>query len=81
MLKAYIFQIVIEPDEDGFHACCPILKGCHTWGKDRKEAVKNIEEAVQAYIEDMIEAGESLPVEAELTKARMFDSPSVAVAI
>ncbi|MCD4782466.1 MAG: type II toxin-antitoxin system HicB family antitoxin [Candidatus Eremiobacteraeota bacterium] len=80
-MKTYIFQVVIEPDEDGFHAFCPILKGCHTWGKSRKEAVDNVKEAVLVYVEDMIESGESLPVESELTKIMAFDTPSVAVAI
>ncbi len=61
-MKAYIFQVVIEPDEDGFHAYCPILKGCHTWGNTRKEVLNNVGEA-------------------ELTKIRAFDSPSVAMEI
>src|ERR1700722_3161961 len=37
LLKPYHFPITIEPDnfEDGreaWHAFCPGLKGCHTWG-------------------------------------------------
>ena len=81
MLNTYIFEIIIEPDEEGFHVYCPLLKGCHTWGKDRKEAMKNIEEAVELYIEDMLEAGDPLPDEARLKQVRGFDSPSVAVAV
>lgn len=61
MLKTYIYQIEIEKDNGRFHAWCPALKGCHTWGKTEKEAVLFAKEAVEAYIEDLIKAGEPLP--------------------
>ena len=64
-MKSYLFSIVIEEDafEDGrqaYHAYCPGLKGCHTWGYTYDEALVNIQEAVQLYIEDVIEAGEPI---------------------
>ena len=67
-MKSYIFSIVIEEDafQDGrkaYHAYCPGLKGCHTWGYTYHEALINIQEAVQLYIEDVIEAGEPIPVD------------------
>jgi predicted RNase H-like HicB family nuclease len=57
-VKSYIFSIVIEDDkfEDGqqaFHAYCPALKGCHTWGHTREEALTNVREAIELYIEDL----------------------------
>jgi predicted RNase H-like HicB family nuclease len=69
-MKSYIFTIVIEEDafEDGskaYHAYCPGLKGCHTWGHTYDEALINIQEAVQLYVEDLIEAGEGIPVDPE----------------
>jgi predicted RNase H-like HicB family nuclease len=67
-MKSYIFDVVIEEDafEDGrkaYHAFCPGLKGCHTWGHTYDEALTNIQEAVQLYIEDLIEAMEGILVE------------------
>jgi predicted RNase H-like HicB family nuclease len=59
-MKTYIFRVVIEPDEDVFTAYCPTLKGCVTWGKTEAEALKNIRDAVEAYVEDMIKAGPKL---------------------
>lgn len=58
-MKTYVFRVVIEPDEDVFTAYCPALKGCVTWGKTEAEALKNVRDAVEAYVEDMIKAGES----------------------
>ena len=69
-MKTYVFKIVIEQDqfEDGrpaWHASCPALKGCHTWGHSYEEALANAREAVELYVQDLIEAGEKIPVDAE----------------
>lgn len=65
-MKTYVFKIVIEQDqfEDGrpaWRASCPALKGCHTWGHSYEEALANAREAVELYVQDLIEAGENLP--------------------
>jgi predicted RNase H-like HicB family nuclease len=65
--KTYIFDVTIEQDEfeDGqraYHASCPALKGCHSWGHTYEEALANVREAVELYVEDMIESGEQIPV-------------------
>ena len=67
-MKSYIFSIVIEEDafEDGrgaYRAFCPALKGCHTWGHTSEEALVNVQEAIQLYVDDLLEAGESIPVD------------------
>lgn len=63
---SYTFRVVIEEDEfeDGakaFHASCPALPGCHTWGTTYQEALANVEEAVALYIEDVVASGEQVP--------------------
>jgi predicted RNase H-like HicB family nuclease len=80
MMKTYVFRIVIEPDEDVFTACCPALKGCVTWGKTEAEALKNIRDAVEAYIEDMIEAGEPLPDDIP-EEVHVLSIPAVSVTV
>ncbi|HAZ27585.1 TPA: type II toxin-antitoxin system HicB family antitoxin [Candidatus Acetothermia bacterium] len=57
-------RVVLEPDEGGFHAHCPGLRGCHTWGATREEALANIREAAAACLESMLAHGEPIPVEA-----------------
>ena len=45
-------KVVIEPGEDGyFVAHVPALKGCWSQGKTREEALINIKEAVDLYLE------------------------------
>jgi len=59
------FTVVIEPDEDAFHAYVPALPGCHTFGATVEEAQHNVAEAIGLHIESMQEDGESIPVERE----------------
>jgi predicted RNase H-like HicB family nuclease len=45
-------KIVIEHGEDGyFVASCPSLKSCWSQGKTRQEALKNIREAIDLFLE------------------------------
>lgn len=82
-MKSYIFSVVIEPDsfEDGkeaFHAYCPALPGCHTWGHTQEEALTNIQEAVELYVDDLIESANAVPVDPEKGSLEL-DTPSVVV--
>ena len=52
-------QVIIKPGEDGFWVAeCPSLPGCISQGQSRKEAVQNIREAIEGYIEVLEEEGE-----------------------
>jgi predicted RNase H-like HicB family nuclease len=41
-------RIIVEPDETGFHAYCPALKGLHTCGETKEEAIQNAKDAALA---------------------------------
>ena len=56
------YRVLIEADEDGvFVAEAPSLPGCISQGKSRSEALKNIEEAIAAYLESLKKHGEPMP--------------------
>jgi predicted RNase H-like HicB family nuclease len=58
------YRVIIEKDEDGILvAKVPDLPGCATEGKTRAELMKNVKEAIQAYIEALKEHGEPVPIE------------------
>jgi len=59
------YTVVIEPDEDAYHAYVPSLPGCHTFGSTVDEARANIDEAIALHIEAMTEDGEPVQVERE----------------
>ena len=66
-MKVYNYSVIIEPDENGFHAYVPALSGCHSFGASIDEAKVNISEAIQLHIEAMLEDGEEIPEELEPT--------------
>jgi predicted RNase H-like HicB family nuclease len=52
------YRVIIEKDEDGvLIAKVPDLSGCATEGKTREELMKNVKEAIQAYLEALKECG------------------------
>ena len=58
------YRVIIEKDEDGILvAKVPDLPGCATEGKTRQELLKNVKEAIQAYLEALKEHGEPVPIE------------------
>jgi predicted RNase H-like HicB family nuclease len=66
-------QVILYPGEDGYWVIeCLSLPGCISQGKTKGEAIANIKEAIQAYIEVLEEDG--LPVPEE-----RFESSLVAV--
>lgn len=55
-------QVVIYPGENGYWVAeCPGLPGCISQGKTKEEAVVNVREAIQAYIEALEEDGLAVP--------------------
>ncbi len=45
-------HVVIERGEDGFFSAhCPALKSCWSQGRTREEALRNIREAIDLYLE------------------------------
>ena len=80
-MKTYVFKVVVEPDEDRWFACCPILEkyGAATWGHTKEEALKNIREVLEMTLEELIEEGVEIPQESE--EVEVFTEPRIAVTI
>ena len=78
--RTYLFRVVVEPDEDRWHAYFPALVdiGGATWGHTREEALKNIREVVGMITEELIEDGEHIP-EALENGVQIFTEPRVMV--
>jgi predicted RNase H-like HicB family nuclease len=61
------YTVIIEKgNESGYIAYAPALKGCVSQGKTKAEAKRNIKEAIEVYIEALLEDG--LPVPTEVGK-------------
>ena len=56
------YRVLIEQDEDGvFVAEVPALPGCLSQGRTRDEALRNIREAIAAYLESLKAHDEPVP--------------------
>ena len=55
------YTVIIEQGrESGYVAYAPTLKGCVSQGKTKEGALRNIKEAMEVYVEALLEDG--LPV-------------------
>ena len=61
------YTVIIEKgQESGFVAHVPTLRGCVSQGASKEEALANVKEAIEVYIEALLEDG--LPVPTEVGK-------------
>lgn len=101
-MKTYTFEVIIEEDEwlderikdPVWRAYIPTLvhQGASSWGYTQKEALKNLQDAVDLLIESLLEHGEEHLLESivqhekEITSKpcshiRVSDVPLIAVTI
>ncbi len=52
-MKTLRFTAIIEGDQHGYYAYCPELKGCHTQGETVEQALANLREAAELYVETL----------------------------
>lgn len=45
------YEIVLIESEEGFAVSCPALRGCHSQGDTREEALENIRIAIQEWLD------------------------------
>ncbi len=60
------YLIIIEPTKTGFSAYCPDLPGCISVGDTVEQTRENMQEAIELYIEELIESGENIPLPGKL---------------
>ena len=81
-MTTYAFKVVVEPDEDRWFACCPMLEkyGAAPWGYTKEEALKHIREVVEMVVEELIEDEEPIP-ESPQEEGVVFTDSRVAVTL
>lgn len=61
---SYHFTVLFEREPDGgYHAYCPTLPGCHSQGDTLDDAVSNMREAMELYLESLQAHNEPIPTE------------------
>jgi len=79
-MKTFVLRVDLKEEEDGrWSSSIPALPGCCSWGYSRQDALINIKDAAEIYIEDMVDAGEGLPTSSD--KIEVIDEPAIAVSL
>lgn len=75
---SFLVTFLVEPDEEGWHAWAPLLKGLHAEGETALEALQRARELAQLYLETLIEEGNSIPLGPEEGKTQAPPGDAVA---
>ncbi len=66
------YKVNLKQTEEGYTIWCPSLPGCASQGKTKEEALENIQDAIESYLqvaEELNQGIESYYVEVELNHA------------
>ncbi len=70
------YTAVLQRESDGgFSVYVPALPGCVSQGDSRDEALANIREAIDLYVEDCLESGDPVPEETALEYVELVAGP------
>jgi len=53
------YRVNVTKTEEGYAVCCPGLPGCWSQGQTEEEALENIRDAIQAYLETVEEVSKN----------------------
>ena len=63
------YTVILDRQPDKvYHVFCPVLPGCHSEGDTLEEALKNIKEAIEVYVDSLKAHHEKVPQEDLLIK-------------
>jgi predicted RNase H-like HicB family nuclease len=67
------YTITLQKDEDGIYVVkCPSLPGCISQGKTKDEALSNIKDAIEGYLQSLKKHNEPIPsIDEELVEVNV----------
>lgn len=45
------YKVVLQKSEEGYSVSCPVLPGCWSQGETKSEALQNIRDAIEEYLD------------------------------
>lgn len=71
-MRTLSYRITLRKEpEGGYTVLVPALPGCITYGKTVEEAIEMARDAINGYIESLMDDGEAIPVEEDLIECRL----------
>ncbi len=63
------FTVILElAEEGGFVISCPALPGCYSQGETKKDALKNIRDAIALYLQTLNDRAKTRPKHGQVLK-------------
>ncbi len=60
-IKTYLIEVFWSPEDEGFIAVAPDLPGCSAFGETPTEALREMEDAMQSWLQACHAMGRPLP--------------------
>jgi predicted RNase H-like HicB family nuclease len=57
-----LYKVVLQKFEEGYSISCPVLPGCWSQGETEEEALENIKDAIEEYLDVLDEQLEGADV-------------------
>jgi predicted RNase H-like HicB family nuclease len=45
------YRVILVQSEEGYSVSCPALRGCHSQGRTREEALENVRDAIREWLD------------------------------
>jgi antitoxin HicB len=69
-MRVLDYRVLLQKEpEGGYTVIVPLLPGCVTYGETIEEAKKMAKEAIELYLDSLIEDGEEIPIEDDVLEA------------
>ncbi|MEW6185356.1 MAG: type II toxin-antitoxin system HicB family antitoxin [Thermodesulfobacteriota bacterium] len=79
-MKTVVLKVSLTQEADGrWSAVVTDLPGCSSWGYSQQEALDNIKDAAEIYLEDMVDSGKGFPSPSD--RIKILDEPAIAVSL
>lgn len=62
------YRVLLVDSEEGFSVSCPALRGCHSQGATREEALENIRTAIQESLDAESDEREAFGISDEIVQ-------------
>ncbi len=46
-----LYKVVLQKNEEGYSVSCPVLPGCWSQGETEDDALENIKDAIEEYLD------------------------------
>ncbi len=57
----YLIEVFWSDEDNGYIAVVPDLPGCSAWGATPEEAIREIQDAIDAWLEACRQSGDPIP--------------------